>query len=68
MAQTYKTVKKFRTPQTSKDGAYAINIYKNGNFFVSYLYNGWDKTAVDEELSFLIHRFPNYQNYTVEIG
>ena len=68
MSHSYKTMKKMRTPQTSTEGVYAINVYKNDNFFVSFLYTGWDKTAVDEELTFLKNRFPNYLKYRVEIG
>lgn len=68
MSQSFNTMKKMRTPQVSRDGAYAINIYKNESFLVSYLYRDWDKGSVEKELLFLKNRFPEYRNYRVEIG
>ena len=68
MPPSYKTIKKFRTPQVSAENAYVINVYRDGNFLVSYLYSGWDKPSVEEELQFLKHRFPEYRNYRVVLG
>jgi hypothetical protein len=47
---------------------FAINIYKNDTFVVSYLYEGWTKDAVDIEYNMLRNRFAEYRGYSVIIG
>ncbi len=63
-----KTIKKSATPHTSNGSLFAINIYKNDTFVVSYLYEGWTKDAVDIEYNMLRNRFAEYRGYSVIIG
>ena len=64
---SYKSIKKFKTPQSSSTNAYVVNIYKNESFFVSYSYPSWSMDDVEKEVLFLKNRFPEYMKYRVEL-
>ena len=65
---TRKTIKKSASFGISNSKRYAVNLYKNDKFLVSYLYEGWDLDSVNKELSILKNRFPDYRGFRVELS